>query len=151
MRRFEFVVYDQPKPLSRPRVNRKTGHFYLPQKDQGARFQIRAAFLSLPEVVADTFAEGDGFKPLLGPLRLTVTAWLKMPGDIPKKRLLTALPGRRPDLDNYIKQVEDALQGYAFLDDSQIVTIEARKRYAGGTGPASPCWAIILDQIDETA
>lgn len=34
-------------------------------------------------------------------------------------------PGQRIDLDNGIKQVLDALQGFAYVDDKQIVHIEA--------------------------
>lgn len=36
---------------------------------------------------------------------------------------------RKPDIDNYIKLVLDALNGVFFLDDAQVVKIEAQKRY----------------------
>jgi Holliday junction resolvase RusA-like endonuclease len=146
LRRFEFTVYDQPRPLGRARVNTKTGRFYTTSKDQNARLFIRAAFLEVA---------GEPWEPLQGPLRLQMTAWLRMPKSIPKKRQKTALPSKRPDLDNYIKQVEDALNRYAFMDDGQIVTIEARKRYIGIEGdsrlgaPEVPCWRITLDEIED--
>lgn len=151
LRRFQFTVWDEPKPLGRARFARLPGgkvRTYTQRKDQDVRFNIRAAFLSHPDVVADTYGDGDGFKPLTGPLRLTMIAYLPMPRNIPKKRRMTALPAKRPDLDNYVKQVEDALQGYAFVDDAQIVSIEARKRYAGQATVQIPCWEVILDEIE---
>ena len=37
---------------------------------------------------------------------------------------------KRPDLDNLIKSVLDALNGVAYKDDCQIVTMLSRKNYA---------------------
>jgi Holliday junction resolvase RusA-like endonuclease len=154
LRRFAFTVNDTPKPAARPRFARRGDKVftYLPKGDQENRNSIRDAFLDMV---------GDSFEPLGSPLRLTVTAWLPMPKSIPKKRQETALPSRRPDLDNFIKQVEDALNHYAFVDDAQIVTVIARKRYVGtirdggfvpGLSTAritSPCWEVSLDEIEE--
>jgi Holliday junction resolvase RusA-like endonuclease len=39
-------------------------------------------------------------------------------------------PTTRPDIDNYAKLVLDALNGFVWADDSQVVKIEAVKRYA---------------------
>ena len=39
-------------------------------------------------------------------------------------------PTKKPDLDNVIKAVLDALNGVAYKDDSRIVRIEARKEYS---------------------
>jgi Holliday junction resolvase RusA-like endonuclease len=36
----------------------------------------------------------------------------------------------KPDLDNQIKTVLDALEGLAYNNDSQVVDISAHKRYA---------------------
>ena len=137
IRRYTITVWDKPKPLARPRFARTpTGvRTYLPRKDQDVRFNIRKAW------------QDQVGKQLLGPLRLEMTAWLPVPGSVPKKRRLTAMPAVRPDLDNYVKQVEDALQGYAYPDDKQIVTIEARKRYC--INNQSPCWEISLFEFEE--
>ena len=40
------------------------------------------------------------------------------------------LPAKRPDLDNYVKMIADALNGVVYVDDAQIVTLWAWKRYA---------------------
>ena len=36
----------------------------------------------------------------------------------------------KPDVDNLVKSVKDALNGVAYKDDSQVVSIFARKQYA---------------------
>ena len=39
-------------------------------------------------------------------------------------------PTRKPDLDNVLKAVADALNGVAYHDDSQVVEIAARKSFS---------------------
>jgi Holliday junction resolvase RusA-like endonuclease len=39
-------------------------------------------------------------------------------------------PIGRPDCSNYLKGVEDALNGIAYLDDSQIVLVHVTKQYS---------------------
>jgi len=143
LRSYRFTVWDKPIPLSRPRFARIAGggvRTYTPRKDQDVRYNIRQAWLEL------------GVNLLQGPIRLTVTVMLPMPKMMAKKRRPEAVPVVRPDLDNYIKQVEDALQGYAFADDKQVVTIEARKRYCGGWPETSederPRWEVKIEEIE---
>lgn len=61
------------------------------------------------------------------PCELMVHVVIRKPRSAPKSRVY---PSVRPDLSNHIKQVEDALNGLAFTDDSQIVKITALKTYA---------------------
>lgn len=74
-----------------------------------------------------------GFVPLQGLLVLTATVFCPIPKGMPKALVELAedevLPqGRKPDLSNILKLVEDALEGLAFLNDSQICI------YGEGTG-----------------
>ena len=69
-------------------------------------------------------------KPLEMPLRVFLLFRLKRPGNLPKSK-----PGRiwapgRPDNDNYVKAVFDALNQIIWKDDSQIVDLHSRKLYA---------------------
>jgi Holliday junction resolvase RusA-like endonuclease len=52
------------------------------------------------------------------------------------KRAPVARPSR-PDIDNCVKLVSDALNGVAWVDDAQVVEVHARKFY----GP-DPCTRI---------
>lgn len=54
----------------------------------------------------------EGHRPLKGPIRVAMTVYRKQ---------------RRGDLDNFFKATFDALKGSAFLDDSQVVEIWARR------------------------
>ena len=36
----------------------------------------------------------------------------------------------KPDLDKLVRSVMDALTGYAFVDDSQVIEVEASKRFS---------------------
>ena len=43
-------------------------------------------------------------------------------------------PTRKPDIDNVLKAVADALNGVAYHDDSQVVMIEAQKLFSSEEG-----------------
>ncbi len=78
--------------------------------------------------------EMHGEPPLSGSLAVEVNVYLPVPKSLSAKKAQLALDGRmrpitRPDLDNYIKQI-DALNGVCWLDDSQIVTLSATKWYS---------------------
>jgi Holliday junction resolvase RusA-like endonuclease len=63
---------------------------------------------------------------LVGPLIMECVFTLERPKSIPKSRVL---PSVKPDLDNLLKAVKDALEGTYFVNDSQIVTLNVRKVY----------------------
>ena len=82
-------------------------------------------------------------EPFAGPLAVTVVVFLRMPGSVPKRDRLTAVPVKRPDLDNYLKTLLDGCSPL-WRDDSQVVDLTARKRYAL-TG--SPRWEIAVEAL----
>ncbi|MBF0342774.1 MAG: RusA family crossover junction endodeoxyribonuclease, partial [Nitrospirae bacterium] len=55
-----------------------------------------------------------------------------------------AYPTSKPDLSNYIKGIEDALNGIAYHDDAQIVSESPHKRYADGI---EPCVRIQIREV----
>lgn len=71
--------------------------------------------------------------PVRGPVSISVTAVMPVPKSWSKKRTIDAIEGRvahtsKPDVDNLIKQM-DCLTGTLWIDDAQIVSMTARKRY----------------------
>jgi Holliday junction resolvase RusA-like endonuclease len=126
-------VITDPVAKARPRIAMRGGHAhaYTPAKTQQAEWRIRTAF-------CEKYPDHEAW---IGPISLAVTASLSMPASIPKKRRETALPVTRPDADNYLKTVLDALNGVAFKDDSQVVRVLFAKRYATD-GP--PAWDITV-------
>jgi Holliday junction resolvase RusA-like endonuclease len=80
-------------------------------------------------VVGQALAHRPADGPWEGPLGLGVTFFRSMPKSVPKRDRATALPATRPDIDNNVKAITDALQGIIWLNDAQLVDVEARKRY----------------------
>jgi Holliday junction resolvase RusA-like endonuclease len=115
----------------------------LPGKPQGKERPRLGRHGKVYTPVATKSYEGDlgwaakiamnGRKPLWGPLRVTVTAFIAIPESYKHEDRRRALAGElwpRTDTDNYAKAALDALNGIAYLDDSQVVDLRARKAYA---------------------
>jgi Holliday junction resolvase RusA-like endonuclease len=117
---FDLVI--EPQPKLRPKFSRRGASVvaYTPAKTRSYEALLKALSLKhRPE------------KLIEGPIDLRLVFFLTKP-----KTSKNRLPIVRPDLDNYIKAVKDALNGVFWKDDSQIVFIEATKMYslAGKTG-----------------
>lgn len=56
--------------------------------------------------------------------------------NIKKTRMLNQVeyPLKKPDVDNIAKIILDALNGIAYRDDKQVVTLLVKKSYAGESG-----------------
>ena len=52
------------------------------------------------------------------------------PKSMSKKKRAEAVHTKKPDLDNLVKFVKDCLNGIAWHDDSQVVSLVAKKMYA---------------------
>ncbi|HEV8596795.1 MAG TPA: RusA family crossover junction endodeoxyribonuclease [Candidatus Dormibacteraeota bacterium] len=74
--------------------------------------------------------------PLDGALVFMATFWVPKPASLPKREAATAMPIKRPDLDNLLHKLCDSFNGVFWHDDSQITDTLARKRYPadGRTG-----------------
>ena len=67
----------------------------------------------------------DQFPPHV-PVKLTATFFRKKSKWLPKKE---SLPVRKPDLDNFLKLLSDALNGVLVSDDAQITSLTIKKRW----------------------
>lgn len=68
-----------------------------------------------------------------GPVAIDLTFELPRPKSLPKR--VTAHT-KKPDLSKLLRSTEDALTGVVWRDDSQVVEVRLRKRYAAPTEPA---------------
>lgn len=110
----------------RPRFSARGGFVraYTDAKTANAETWVRACAV-----------EQAGTTPMLGPVSLTITIAVPVPASWSKKRRADALAGvacptGKPDLDNCLKLIADALNGIVWRDDAQIVRVECRKHYA---------------------
>lgn len=73
--------------------------------------------------------------PIEGPIELKTTFFMPIPKSASKKHCLAMMAReiqhtKKPDLDNCIKFVEDCLNQTVWVDDSQVIKIEAEKYYS---------------------
>ncbi|MBD7984436.1 RusA family crossover junction endodeoxyribonuclease [Sporosarcina sp. Sa2YVA2] len=85
--------------------------------------------------VAEVAKEHAPKKPLEAPLMVRMVIYRQFLQSWTKKQRKDAedgilLPVTRPDLSNYCKGIEDALNGIIWKDDSQIVSLTLEKHYA---------------------
>lgn len=118
-----------PVGKQRPRV--VNGHAFTPKKTKDCEAAIRTAFL--------TAATAERIEAPRA-VEVSVTVYLPIPKSWPKKNRSLAAFGdlhhtSRPDLDNLVKTVLDALNGIAWDDDAQVCRMTATKRYETGIGP----------------
>ena len=119
-----FVVYHEPVGKARPRMTR-TGHTYTPDKTVNYENLVRMEYQRQCE--GQRF-DGDAR------LHLFVGAFYGIPKRDSRKTVEDKLSGKirprkKPDIDNCIKVIADALNGLAYDDDSQIVSVNAAKWY----------------------
>jgi Holliday junction resolvase RusA-like endonuclease len=118
-----FVVPGEMRGKQRPRMTRG-GHVYTPTETRLA--EAKVAKLAR-EAMADRL-------PIIGPVALSVIVLTQPPKSAGKaacERMLTGqeYPTKKPDLDNIIKLVSDAMNGIVFEDDKQIVFLSVVKQY----------------------
>lgn len=123
-----FFVPGQPVPKKRPRVM-KSGVTFTPKESLYYENRVLGAYKQKYPMR----------EPTKDPLRLCVTFSFPIPQSAKRKKLPDKIqPGdqfvHRPDLDNLVKSVLDALNGVAFADDAQVVMIVAQKVYGAIPG-----------------
>jgi Holliday junction resolvase RusA-like endonuclease len=127
----KFTYYGEAVGKGRPRITRRGSfvHTYTPEKTRVFEENILLAFMASTEEQMPVYPKGTA-------LRVKVTIGCSIPKSYSKKKQAQCregiiVPDKKPDIDNILKSIFDALQGgYAFDDDSQIVEIYAEKKYA---------------------
>ncbi len=120
-----FTIPGAPKGKARARTL-KNGHSYTPSETVNYENWVKFCFSE---------QQLDGLIPTDGPVALQMTAAFPIPKSTSKKqreRMLAGnvVPTKKPDCDNLLKIVADALNGIAYRDDSQIVKCDVAKVYS---------------------
>ena len=121
----KFEIPGEAVPKARPRVVNVHGfsRTYTPKRTTNFENLVKVMYTeSYPDVV------------LSGPLAMEIRVFFQIPKSATKKNRTKWLTGRypvtkRPDLDNLIKSICDALNKVAYDDDSQVAEIHITKEY----------------------
>ncbi len=134
---YDEVFYITPVAQERPRVRvmvpkgvdkKPFAIVYDPEKSKTFKKE-------LGQLAKDTMHK---WKIIEGPVRMSCKIYIKRP-----KSVKRVYPEVKPDLSNYIKGVEDALNGIVYTDDSKIVDYDkCCKRYT--SGDEEPCIEVVL-------
>lgn len=110
-----FVVYGEVVPWKRPRFNGKYKHVFEDSKVTEYKAKVVRAY----EKSGGRYFDKDT------PLRCEVYIFTEVPKSASSKKQLSLIrdhrPTKRPDNDNLYKGITDALNHFAYYDDSQIV------------------------------
>jgi len=119
-----FIVEGEVVGKGRPRFTNRNGYVtaYTPKKTLDYEKKVREAYL-------------EEYQPLRWvdkePLEMIVNAYFEIPKSASKKArenmLLNEYPTKKPDFDNILKSIADALNGMAYEDDCQIVSATVNK------------------------
>lgn len=129
MSTFGFTVNIEPIGKARPRMTRN-GHVYTPKETVEAERAIATAY--------KRYKGGKAEKGV--PVSIDVYAYFRIASSWSEKRKAAAMDGqikptKKPDADNILKLVADALNGVAYEDDAQVVDVSLQKRYVHRDGP----------------
>jgi Holliday junction resolvase RusA-like endonuclease len=108
----------------RPRFSRQTGRAHTPAQTVNMEAHVKQCAI-----------QDVGQPCLTGPLSVSVEVGVAIPTSWSKRKQTEAASGAarpigKPDLDNIVKLVADALNGIVWKDDAQIVANLATKHYA---------------------
>lgn len=125
----EFIVEGEPQGKARPRFSRRSGTVYTPAKTAKYEKEIRQAFLDA----------GGKVIPAGSYVTVAVDAYFKIPKSYAKGKRLACKyninrPDKKPDIDNVLKVVLDALNKVDYEDDKQVIGIICRKWYSRSSG-----------------
>lgn len=125
----DFIVDGKPQGKQRPRFSRISKTVYTPNKTAKYEKQIAKAYTD----------SGGKCIPADCYVSVSVSAFFPIPKSYSKKKREDCLerilrPDKKPDMDNILKVVLDALNKVAYEDDKQVVELIGRKYYTYGEG-----------------
>lgn len=122
-----FTVPGRPYAKKRPRFSRRIGRAFDPKENATAEDSI--GVIALPHFP----------QPITGPVRLEIIATFAIPKSWSKAKAAAALlqpHTQKPDGDNLLKTVKDALNRIAWADDGQVFDARVVKVWGGADATA---------------
>ena len=117
---YEFEMIGDIVGKARPRMNTRTGKAYTPTNTKNYEYFLRQWFIR----------EYPNFTTIETRVKVTIIAYFGIPKSTSKKKEAEMLATKKPDADNIIKIVLDAMNKFAFKDDTQVTKLEIEKKYS---------------------
>lgn len=122
---YELEIQESITGKARPRMNTYTGRAYTPTKTKNYEYLVRQMFVY----------KYPHFKIIEGRIKVTIIAYFDIPKSTSKKKEAEMMQGnisptKKPDIDNIVKIILDALNKFAFKDDTQVTKLEVEKIYS---------------------
>ena len=122
--RIRFAIPGNPFGKMRPRRGKNA--MYDPRENAEYEARVREAYLRDVGMVP---------KPTDEPIWMNITLLYPIPKRCPKKRREAMIDGKilplgKPDADNCAKSIMDALNGFYYQDDKQVVELRVKKQYS---------------------
>jgi Holliday junction resolvase RusA-like endonuclease len=134
-----FSVPGQPIGKGRPRVGKRGNHaiMFTPAKTVSYENLVKHA----------AFEAMAGAALIEGPVRAVVHMACQIPASWSWKRSAQAMrheirPTTKPDIDNVLKAIFDAINGVVWKDDVQVCDCQIRKYYSD-----SPCVKVWIGEL----
>ena len=136
----KFEVLGTPVGKGRPKFSTRGGY---------ARAITPEKTVNYENLVKLSYSFTCGQTVLQGAIKAQIKAFFPIPKSTSKKMTVKMESGEvfhthRPDADNIVKAILDALNGVAYHDDSQVVHVDIVKLYS-----ANPRAEIILTELSE--
>lgn len=115
------TIYTKAVAQGRPRFNSYTRHAYDDAKSHAWKAEMATRVKQLYKC-----------QPIRSPIALIIYIEIEPPKSWSKRKREQAIHTpitNRPDLDNYVKAIQDSMNGIIYLDDKQIYKLYAVKRY----------------------
>lgn len=135
----KLIIYGEPVPQGRPRFTTVDGH---------ARAYDPAKSKSFKQYVKLVASQNRPPELLTGPIQMDVKIYKGTLKSFSKKKAEQAEKGElrpltKPDVDNYVKGIKDALKSVVWKDDSQVVDLHISKWYS-----ATPRIEITIEEME---
>lgn len=122
---YEFEIPGKIIGKGRPRLNSYTGAVYTPTRTKDYEKLVMQYFM----------IKYPKFKQLEGRVSVEIVANFEVPKSTKKQDKILMLenkinPIKKPDIDNIVKIILDAMNEIAFKDDTQITKLNVEKKYS---------------------
>lgn len=133
-----FVIHGAPFGKQRPKFSAFGGHVTVRTPKKTVNYENLVKMEYTTQCPGIRFVDGI-------PITADITAYYAIPKSVSLKKSGAMMrgeiiPTKRPDCDNVIKIILDALNNIAYRDDAQVAEIHFRKRYHDEPGVAVRFW-----------